>query len=704
MEKRKSVIWSSFLLTVLIFAVGILLNHSFDIFRIDAIVDVMRVHELDSESYQVERIFSDAFGKESCDAMQARIGDFKTEIRRVGEDLGSYSRFSFFRRHDYDYLKRKYFLLELHFLSFLQQLNQECSNPYVPVIFFYKIDDEASERQGYILQELSENSNQELVVLSFDKDYKDEPLVQAMAEGYNITDAPALIVNDVVFKGLTFPDQLKPAFQHRRVDPYAFIDFSFTPVAAGINMSLLKENLKLVLDNESADFFARGDAALILGRLDNNESLICDSLDFYDLVNASGEEKALLYETGASLGCGLNRAAFLRAAGKEWALAGNYFRSKLVGQLADGVNVRLSFDPVAVGANETVITGYYSPVLPAVVSKNISEVIIGNTSFVLNSSSVIVSQDDRVFRDWLGGQLANPYGPALLVTFSERLSYPDSELLPEIGWHEGARIKDLKKIGAKHFPAVGTLVARNGERWFAVDDKGVFRFEVPLDKLYYPTTRFLTKNLAVIIDTHGVNMVVEQALRYNASVVVSDCDHPGKVYAAEYLSDKGMNVVCFPDKYVYLALGHNLSLVGSPPISFEKDSAIIGGRPIVINKKDTILAVNATDDKYALWYYQTPASYVEVLADAFDLNVVFISLNDFNQMDLAVNKAREINATVLATRIFNRSDYDAVSSWLRETKNHKAILFHSASYPFGQKLLNEFPDQTSFDDPNPVVV
>ena len=37
-------------------------------------------------------------------------------------------------------------------------------------------------------------------------------------------------------------------------------------------------------------------------------------------------------------------------------------------------------------------------------------------------------------------------------------------------------------------------------------------FEVPLDKVLYPTTRFFSDDLAVIMDTHGVNMLVEQAI------------------------------------------------------------------------------------------------------------------------------------------------------------------------------------------------
>jgi len=71
-------------------------------------------------------------------------------------------------------------------------------------------------------------------------------------------------------------------------------------------------------------------------------------------------------------------------------------------------------------------------------------------------------------------------------------------------------------------------------------------------------------------------------------------------------------------------------------------------------------------------------------------------------MEKATAKAREIGATVLATRIYYGEDYLAVKNWLDEDKRNTAVLFHSASYPYGQLLFREYPLQTTFDDPNPV--
>src|SRR5574341_763489 len=247
MDERKNILLRSLLLTILIFAIGILLNHVFDAFRISIIEDVMISHEIDSEAYRIERFFTETFGGEKCEIMVARISDLKAEVRKVGEDLGSYSRCSFFRRTDYDYLKLKYFLLELIFFSLIQKLNKECNKPYLPIVFFYEIDQDASERQGFILQDLSKDYEQQLIILTLDKDYKDEPLVKLLAESYNVTSAPTIIVDGTAYTGLVYTGMLNSSVQKflRKADPYAQgINFKYTPEAAGINVTRLIKQLE----------------------------------------------------------------------------------------------------------------------------------------------------------------------------------------------------------------------------------------------------------------------------------------------------------------------------------------------------------------------------------------------------------------------------------------------------------------------------
>ncbi len=690
---RPGIILSSLFLTMLIFAFGILLNYGMDFIRIDTIASVMSQHELDTTAYVAEQEFTDSFGGNRCEAMGTRIAQLKEEIRKVGADLGSYSSFSFFKKKDYDYLKRKYFLLELRFLTLIEQLNQECNRPYLSIIFFYEIDDDVSERQGFILADLSKDYEQEIVILSLDKDYQDEPLVRLLAAKYNITRAPTIIIDNEKKEGLVYAGALNATIRNllKRADPAGKAhDFHYVLDAAGRNVSLFAADLTVALA-QNLSSYARADAMLILGRITQNDTLICESLPWYDRAlqeTKNIEKQALIDETIAAIDCGRNKKAFLKDAALRWKQVNNTGRAKIIENLAYAKKIKLVFDT--------------SEIEPLLRPQNASKIVIGETVITLAPNDRVLTQADRVKRDWLGLQLSQDlFGDQILTTFSERLWYNESELREDIGWHEGGRMNELAIAGIRPVIAYGTLAARLRDHWYAVDDQGVFRFEVPLDKVRYPTTRFLRDDLAVVMDTHGVNMLVEQSVRHKVDAVLSDCDHPGKVKAAKYLSDRGIPVACFPDKYAYLALGHDMKLVGSPPIQRQDDRIILGGQPVEIAVSETIVVVNATSWPYALWYYQTPANYFSALQQAVPLKLVYVQLDGFNQMDKVVRKAVQVRADVIAARVFNSNDYDALKKWLSASPKHRAILFHSASYPYGYLLLKEFPTQTSFDDPNP---
>jgi hypothetical protein len=691
---RSGIVLSSLFLTILIFALGILLNYALDFFRIDTIADVIAQHELDTTAYVVEQEFTDLFGGNRCEIMGTRIAQLKEEIRKVGADLGSYSSFSFFKKKDYDYLKRKYFLLELRFLTLIEQLNKECNRPYITIIFFYEIDDDASERQGFILAETSKEYEQEVIVLSLDKDYADEPLVRLLAARYNVTRAPTLIIDNEKREGLVTGSELGAIIRTllKRADPFGQAhDFRYVLQAAGRDVPSFATNLSALLDQDLTSL-ARADILLVLGRITQNDAVLCEALPWYDRAvqeTADVEQQALLYETVASLDCGRNKRAFLKEAASRWKAVNNTARARLIENLALSKKINLKFDA--------------SEIEPQLDTINASAMVIGETTIALQKGDRVLTQADRVKRDWLGLQMQEGlFGNRVLTTFSERLWYDAAELRADIGWHEGGRMRELVQAGIEPVVAYGTLAARLRDRWFAADDQGIFRFEVPLDKVLYPTTRFLRDDLAVLMDTHGVNMLVEQAVRNKVDAVLSDCDHPGKVKAAKYLSDRGIPVACFPDKYAYLALGHQIDLVGSPPIRVIGDRITIGGQPVTISLDETIVVMNATDQPYALWYYQTPAQYFSaVRAAAPSLKLELVQITDFNQMHKVVQRAGQLRAKVIAARVFNSNDYETLKQWLQQSPEHRTILFHSASYPYGHLLLKEFPAQTSFDDPNP---
>lgn len=473
-------------------------------------------------------------------------------------------------------------------------------------------------------------------------------------------------------------------------DPYGKnYDFEFVLKATGSDKETFIGNLTSLLKTNISDF-AKGDILLILGRIERNETKICKSFEYYKNSLSDDQEKnAVIYETLASLGCRKGKKGYLLNASSIWKSMGNEFRSKLDESLALEEEIDFEMDTSEL------------PEFNLEVPENATKFVIGNSIIRLGKDDILVSQADRVVRDWLSYQIYDIRSEDLLTTFSERLTYDKNELLPEIGWHEGARISEMRNTGLKHLTSYGTIAKKFEGKWYAPDERGVFRFEVPIDKILYPTTRFLRNDIAVIIDTHGINTLVEQAIRLNASVVVGCCDHPGKIKAALYLNEMGIKSICLTDKYLPLALGSGANILGSPPIRKDGERVILGNRPLEFGMNETFVVMDVSGEKFGLNYYETPKIYFRQLEGFLNIDVHYALIYDFGQMENVINLSETYEANTIAVRVFNSDDYRKVKGWLEEDENRKAILFHSVSYPYGYKLLEEFPEQTTFDDIKP---
>lgn len=690
MNAQKKIFITSFLLTLFIFSLGFLASYGLDFFRINEITKTMLAYQQRTDAYIAEKEFIEVLSsRNGCDALNKKIHELKETIKDVGVKLSKYGERSFFRRYDFDYLKRKYFLLELKLFTLLNDYNSQCGKQYVSIIFFYEIDDDLSERQGYVLDELSRKYSDYVIVLSFDKDYKDEPLLDIFKIRFNVTKAPFLIIdNEKRFEGIVYEAQLKEIIS----EIINIVDFDFVLNATGTDKKTFINGIRALLEKNISDF-ARGDVLLVMGRLTNNRSMVCEALKWYSRVDGSREERALACESIASIGCWRNSSEYYMKAADLWFELGNGWRADIDRRLALGKKIRLEFGEYNIKRH------------PPDVNKDVYKIEIGSSLFPLNKTDLIVSQADRVSRDWLSYKIEqSPFGKEILTLFSERLYWDKEDLLPEIGWHEGGRIKEMiKKAGIRHRIGAGTMIAQKDGKWYSPNENGIFMFEVPIDKVMYPTTRFLRDDLAVVVDTHGVNMLVEQAIRYGADFVVGCCDAVSKVEAAKYLSDRGIKTICFTDKYLPLLLFSNASILGSPPIMNISGKVVVGGSRIRFTVDDKVVVQDVCNYSNVQSYYDTPARYFRQFEEYIDLNADYVCINESGKMDRIIDKAEEHSGrVVIGVRVYNKKDYESVSGWLHESKRHKAVLFHSAPYPWGYRLFYEFPGQVAFDDINPV--
>ena len=269
-------------------------------------------------------------------------------------------------------------------------------------------------------------------------------------------------------------------------------------------------------------------------------------------------------------------------------------------------------------------------------------------------------------------------------------------------YHEGARVKDiLGAVPVEVIPLAATVIARSGDQWFAPDENGVFRFGVLHDKVEYPTTR-AWGDLGLMMDTHGISSLVEGAVRNDVDLVVGCGDHVHKSRAAYHLAMLGIDVYFPCDRQVGKLLGYDAPgvLLGSAPVREEDGAAVIGDRPVTF-RTDEILVVADSSARGAYQYYDAPAHYFRRLAEALPLRIEWVQVDGPGDSLRLVQRAVDLGATVVAVRVEVEEDYSPVRDWLAGAPERRAVLFHSAPYPAGYRLFEEFPGQTTFGDPRP---
>jgi hypothetical protein len=190
----------------------------------------------------------------------------------------------------------------------------------------------------------------------------------------------------------------------------------------------------------------------------------------------------------------------------------------------------------------------------------------------------------------------------------------------------------------------------------------------------------------------------------DADLVVGCGDTPGKMQAAYYLADRGVNVYVPTDRFIGLLIGTKTkgTIIGSAPVKETDAGAVIGDQPIAFDVNEPIVVSN-TDGRYPLQYYDTPYRYFKQLERYIgkSMNIMPVDVPEYGKASVVVDEAIKVNAKLIGIRVKSKHENDAVYSWLKEDKNNRAVLFHTAVYPDGYKLFYEFPQQTSFGDIHP---
>ncbi len=429
------------------------------------------------------------------------------------------------------------------------------------------------------------------------------------------------------------------------------------------------------------DFFLKGEASYMLGNMMQDESLLRDSAAFYSfalMVEKDPFRKMLLNEIMGMVAShvSLDPAPYFREAAKLSGKMGMKWRARIFRSLASGTYPP-RFGDVIISKNLIVPPGS-------------TRFILGETSIKIRKGMRVGVQVERTFRDWLSCQ------------FTYDLSGDFLQSKNVLDYHEGARLLDLMEY-ADALPVVlsGTIIAERDGKWYAPDETGIFRFFVLDDKVQYPTTKQY-ENIALMIDTHGISAVVEQAIREKVDLVIACGDNPSKAEAAYYLARKGVDVYFPCDREIGMLVGHDAEAVilGTAPIRQSAEGAIIGNQPVAFSIDEKIVVQDIEADSVAR-YYDSPSRYFRALSVFVPLDLHTVKILGLSETYKVIEEAKRLDARAVGIRVYSEEDYQATKEWLLASKENRAVLFHSAAYEPGYRLFFEFPDQVTFGDPRP---
>lgn len=316
--------------------------------------------------------------------------------------------------------------------------------------------------------------------------------------------------------------------------------------------------------------------------------------------------------------------------------------------------------------------------------------VLGESAVEVAPGTRIGTQVDRVVRDWISFQMKWDLTAKPLSTEAV------------LDYHEGAVVRlILEGVPAEVYPLAGAVVARRGERWFAPDNTGDFRFEILVDKLQYPTSHAWPE-AGWIQDTHGLSVLVPQAIERRMNIVVACGDSEGKMFAAWHLAQHGLDVVFPGDFYEDMLLGYRApgTLIGTAPVKVVGERVIVGRQPLRISLGEPIV-VQDTLAMFPVQYYAAAARYFRRLGESVPLRLEFVSVDAPDQIERVLSRADQLRASVVGVRVTTKSEFGELSAWLRKSSRNRAVLFHSGLYPYAQPLFEEFPDQVSFGDLRP---
>lgn len=204
----------AFVLTVLVFSLGLALGTILGYERLSWVEEQNKVQEVDYQSLQFQYLYLSTLESqnESCTALQSALEDSISELGESMDKVVSYKEDSSVNEEDFNLLLRKYTIDNLRYWLFAKRVRSVCHNDFVSVLYFYSSKDcPDCPNQGTVLTYFKRIYGDKLLVFPIDIDLQtDERMVKTLMKQFNITTLPSIVVEEDKFEGVIPAEELGP--------------------------------------------------------------------------------------------------------------------------------------------------------------------------------------------------------------------------------------------------------------------------------------------------------------------------------------------------------------------------------------------------------------------------------------------------------------------------------------------------------------
>lgn len=196
---RKDIFVTVLIITIAVFFLGFYAAKIWDDLRINQVNEDLKDSTLDTMGILIEQEFLNEFNLNDCSIAESRLSSISKNLFELGQRVMEYERKGLLNTKEYEVLRREYFLIEIRaYTQFINFINKCDSNTSV-VLYFYTLDNDLSQRQGYALDAVVKREDINIRVFSIDKEF-DDPTLNTIKSFYNVTETPIIIINNKIKK------------------------------------------------------------------------------------------------------------------------------------------------------------------------------------------------------------------------------------------------------------------------------------------------------------------------------------------------------------------------------------------------------------------------------------------------------------------------------------------------------------------------